>query len=220
MTLTKPRAILFDWDNTLVNTWPVIHYALNETMRAMGAEEWSMEKVRANVKRSMRDSFPELFGDRWEDAAHVYTQSYKSVHLQQLQALDGAETVLKALQPRSLFRGIVSNKRGPSLRQEVTHLGWEAYFDVQVGADDAENDKPDPAPVLHALEGTGITPAADVWFIGDSSIDLECAKNTGCTPILYGPHATAEGVYDGFAFAHHARNHVELLQLCKQHLGA
>jgi phosphoglycolate phosphatase len=219
MTLTTPRAILFDWDNTLVNTWPVIHFALNQTMRGMGAEEWSMEKVRANVKRSMRDSFPELFGDRWEDAAHIYTQSYKSVHLERLEALEGAETVLQFLQSAPLFRGIVSNKRGPSLRQEVAHLSWGDYFHVQVGADDATHDKPNPAPVLHALQGTDIFPASDVWFIGDSSIDLECAKNTGCTPILYGPHTTQNGSYDGFAFAYHARNHDDLLQLCKQHLG-
>ena len=74
--LPRPRAILFDWDNTLVDTWPLIHAALNQTLRHMQHPEWSLEKVRANVKKSMRESFPEMFGDRWEVAAKHYQDSY------------------------------------------------------------------------------------------------------------------------------------------------
>ena len=34
--LRLPQAALFDWDNTLVDTWPVIHEAMNTTLSAMG----------------------------------------------------------------------------------------------------------------------------------------------------------------------------------------
>ena len=33
--LKKPKAIVFDWDNTLVDTWPIIHMAINQTMQTM-----------------------------------------------------------------------------------------------------------------------------------------------------------------------------------------
>ncbi|MCI5050547.1 MAG: HAD hydrolase-like protein, partial [Rickettsiales bacterium] len=59
--LTRPRAILFDWDNTLVNTWPTIHEALNVLMREKGREEWTLDQTKANVKKSMRDAFPAMF---------------------------------------------------------------------------------------------------------------------------------------------------------------
>lgn len=218
--MNAPRAILFDWDNTLVDTWPVIHAALNETMRAMGEAEWTLQHVRSNVKRSMRDSFPELFGDRWEDAARTYQQSYRSMHLQQLQPLEGALEVLQFLRTQKTFVGIVSNKRGPTLRDEVKHLGWNGYFDVETGSGDAQCDKPHPSMVQHALTGSGIAPAADVLFVGDTTIDLECAKNTGCTPILYGDVPAGEGKYEGFAFAHHARDHAGLLHFLMQRFGA
>jgi phosphoglycolate phosphatase len=43
MKLTKPKAILFDWDNTLADTWPTIHQAMSETFAAMGQEPWSSD---------------------------------------------------------------------------------------------------------------------------------------------------------------------------------
>ena len=64
--LKKPKAVIFDWDNTLVDTWPLIHRAINTTMNAMGKEEWSLQKVKDTVHKSMRESFPGIFGDNWQ----------------------------------------------------------------------------------------------------------------------------------------------------------
>ena len=66
--LKRPDAIIFDWDNTLVDTWPVIHAALFETFTAMGHVPWTLEETKARVALSMRESFPKLFGDRWAAA--------------------------------------------------------------------------------------------------------------------------------------------------------
>lgn len=213
MTLPSPHAILFDWDNTLVNTWPTIHEALNHCMRAMGHDEWSLEQVKRYVKKSMRDAFPELFGDRWEDAAHIYQEYYRSIHLTNLQALPGALDVLNLLRDDGMPVGVVSNKRGPNLRTECEHLGWQTYFQAVVGADDAEQDKPSAAPALKALKQLGIEPSRNVWFVGDTVIDLECAANLGATAILYGDVQTDPGRYDGHAFAVHLRDHAAFLAL-------
>ncbi len=62
LKLPKPKAVIFDWDNTLVDTWPLIQAAIDATMRATGREEWGLEKVRNNVHKSMRESFPKIFG--------------------------------------------------------------------------------------------------------------------------------------------------------------
>jgi phosphoglycolate phosphatase len=211
--IVTPRAILFDWDNTLVNTWPLIHAALNMTMRHMKHEEWSYEKVTNEVKQSMRDSFPGLFGDRWKEAADFYQASYRAIHLEQLQPLPDVLEMLAAIDRRSVFVGVVSNKQGPTLRKEIEALGWEHYFDVAVGASDAARDKPHADPVLLALKDTGIEPAADVWFIGDTGVDLAVAQTTCCTPILYGDFKTDGKTHDGFPFYTHARDHVALKDL-------
>lgn len=215
--LPTPRAILFDWDNTLVNTWPLIHTALNMTLRHMKHEEWSYEKVTSVVKQSMRDSFPALFGDRWKEAADFYQTSYRSMHLDKLQPLPDVLAMLGSIPRERIFVGVVSNKQGNTLRKEIEALHWEAYFDVAVGAGDAARDKPHAEPVLLALKDTGVAPGADVWFIGDTGVDLGCAQVTGCTAILYGEFTTDGKTHDDYPFAAHAHDHVELKGLIEQY---
>ncbi|HEY6335247.1 MAG TPA: hypothetical protein VI113_05115, partial [Alphaproteobacteria bacterium] len=45
--LTRPRALLFDWDSTLVDNWRSIETALNATLVAMGHAPWTAEETRA-----------------------------------------------------------------------------------------------------------------------------------------------------------------------------
>jgi phosphoglycolate phosphatase len=218
MTLTKPKAVIFDWDNTLVNTWPIIHAALVATFEEMGQEPWSFDQTRNRVRKSMRDSFPEIFGERWQQAGDIYQRHYRKHHLDRLEALPRAEEVLEKVRQLGLYCVVVSNKKGPNLRQEVQHIGWQPWFDHVVGADDARRDKPFVDPVHMAFEKTHIKPSRDVWFIGDSDIDLECAHNTGCTAILFGEHATTHPDYSnshylGFAYDAHAHDHSQTLAL-------
>ena len=62
--LVRPRAILFDWDNTLVNTWPTIVECYRDTFTALGQAPWTEAEVRARAHGSLRDVFPTLFGAR------------------------------------------------------------------------------------------------------------------------------------------------------------
>lgn len=213
----KPKAFLFDWDNTLVDTWPTIHEALNHTLRLMEHEEWSLEKTKANVKKSMRDAFPAMFGSRWEEAAQAYQAYYRSIHLTHLHPLPRALDVVAMLDKSDAFVGVVSNKRGDTLRTEIQNLGWDHYFDAIVGADDAHADKPSAAPVELALKESGLQSGAQIWFVGDTIVDLECAHNSGCVPVLYGEVETDGHQYLGHAFTYHVRDHHELMELLKHY---
>ena len=219
--LTKPRAIIFDWDNTLVNTWPIIHDALNSTFAEYDLPLWSFEQTKARVRKSMRDSFPEIFGENWQAAGAAYQAHYRASHLNKLEALPQAREVLEAVKKLGLYSVVVSNKKGENLRKEAAHIGWSDLFDNITGADDAARDKPFSDPVNLALAGSGFESAGDVWFIGDSEIDLECAKNTGCTAILYGDDAVAHPEYSAthyrsFPYHAHAVTHRDTLELLKQ----
>lgn len=213
MSLPKPQAVLFDWDNTLVDTWPTIHAALNMTLEHMQHPLWTLEKVKSNVKRSMRESFPEMFADRWEEAASHYQQSYRSIHLGHLQPLPGAEETLRMLKAKKPFLGIVTNKKSDTLKLELDHLGWRDYFDVLVGAGDAARDKPSCDPAILALKLYSGARGSQVWFVGDTAVDLECAAAIGATSVLFGDHAPQGMMHDGHAFIAHARSHAELQQL-------
>lgn len=218
MSLPAPSAIIFDWDNTLVDTWPVIHRALNDTFAELKKPLWTMDDTKARVRKSMRDSFPELFGPGWEQAGKIYQQRYRAHHLDMLQPLPGAAEALALAQKLHLPAMVVSNKKGSNLRAEVEHLGWNELFAAIVGSDDAPHDKPHPDPVHLALDYIGMGPGPHVWFVGDSEIDLETAAACGCTGIIFGDYAPARPEfsathYHGFPYSTHAPDHAALREI-------
>lgn len=183
--LPRPRALIFDWDNTLVDTWPCIGRATNITLEAMGLPKWSEEEIHARVAGSLRDTFPKIYGHRWEEAREIYYRAFEAVHLEMLAALPDAEALLTHARQAGLYLGVVSNKTGSYLRQEAAHMGWAHYFGRLVGAQDAPRDKPAPDPIWLALKNSGIEAAGpDVWFIGDAAVDVECGRAAGCTTVL------------------------------------
>ena len=198
LVAARPRAILFDWDNTLVDSWGTIHEALNFVMGAMGKPAWSLDDTRTRVRLSLRESFPMHFGERWREAQTIYLDRFREIHLDRLTALPGREAMLHSLARQGIFLGVVSNKTGPLLRREVERLGWSAFFGSVIGAGDAAADKPACEPVHLALAPSGIPAGEEVWFVGDTAIDMECAKNSGCVGVLLG-EAMSEDEFARFA---------------------
>lgn len=198
--MPAPRAVLYDWDNTLADNWGAIVAAMNHTLVHYGLDPWDRDEARRRIKQSLRDAFPKLFGERWQDARETYYGHFAAHHLDHLRPMPGALDLLEAFAARGVYQAVVSNKTGRYLRAEAEALGWTGRFGRLVGANDAPRDKPDPAPVHLALEPAGIQPAGDVWFVGDSDIDMQCAHQAGVVGILIPPpgeEAAAAAVGDG-----------------------
>ena len=191
--MRRPRAVLFDWDNTLVVSWDIIHESLRLTFQDLGREPWSFDQTRNWVRRSMRDSFPDLFGTDAARAEHLFYRHYRAHHLSRLTPLTGAEETLRALHRNGLPLGVVSSKQGDLVREEAAHLGWNGYFGRIVGAYDGPVDKPAPEVMALALEGTGIAAGPDVWYVGDTGIDVTCARNAGCTAVIVSADPPRDG---------------------------
>ena len=220
MTLPAPKAILFDWDNTLVDSWVVIHQALTATFEAMGQRPWTLEEARRKVRKSARDSFPELFGQRAAEATEIFYSTFGAVHLDRLTPLPGAEALLRDLVGLGDVKlAVVSNKKGELLRREAQHLGWDRYFIAVVGALDAVHDKPAAEVVDHALAGSGVAPGRDVWFVGDTDVDLLCAQNSGCSAILLRAEAPGEGEFAPALLDRYVPDCAGLSRLVRDHLG-
>ncbi|WP_413203726.1 HAD family hydrolase [Rhodospirillum sp. A1_3_36] len=212
-TMPRPKAVLFDWDNTLIDSWPCIHKAMNAALKAMDHPAWTFEETRARVGLSMRDAFPGLFGDRWEVARDVFYTAFRESHLDMLVPLDGAQIMLETLAERGIYLGVVSNKTGDFLREEADALGWTGLFGALVGAGDAMRDKPAPDPVLMALEPARMAPGPEVWFVGDTQVDLMCAKASGCTAILLRPAPPAPGEFIECPLTHHLSGCLDFIGL-------
>jgi phosphoglycolate phosphatase len=192
VSLSLPRAVIIDWDNTLVDSWGAIADAMNTVRAHFGQLPWSLAEVMTQCTRSARDSFPTWYGDRWQEASDVFYKRFSDVQMANLKPLHGAADLLGWLKDHGIPIFVVSNKNGEFLRREVTALGWEHYFASIVGATDAGRDKPAREAVDYALKDSGIGADMSLWFVGDSETDILCARNAGCTPVLIGAAETAE----------------------------
>jgi phosphoglycolate phosphatase len=181
-----PSAVLFDWDNTLVDTWKTIFYAVNDTLLAFGLEPWAEEQALINIQHSGREAFPRLFGDQAKEAQRYFYKIIEQDNLAGLNPMPEAQELLEVLLQLRIPTGVVSNKNKVFLSREVTHLGWNKYFGVFVGAGDAIRDKPAADPILLALEKLNVPASSNVWMVGDAPVDWDCAHAAGCQAIVFG----------------------------------
>ncbi len=198
----RPSLLLYDWDNTLVDGWAAIAGALNAAFAAFDKPLWTVQETKSRVRVALKESFPPMFGDRWEEARDIFYAAFRERHLEFVQPMPGAAEALIAGAPWT--QGVVSNKAGDFLRAEVAHLGWDRHFGSVIGAGDAVADKPSPAPIFLALERLGRVADASVWYLGDTALDMVAARAAGVTAVLVGDASHDGGV-------EHAAPHIHFL---------
>ncbi|MGE3770765.1 MAG: HAD family hydrolase [Bdellovibrionales bacterium] len=191
--ISKPSAVLFDWDGTLINSIPYKYEAINKIHDFFGQPHEDPLQVRHYAATVKEVNFPIRFGaENAEKALEMYAQLIAETHdrifgtpenLQKI-LLPGADAILEYLHDMNVPMSIVSNNTSSALHHELASIGWGRYFKNVYGASDLPYPKPDARAALHALKSLVIRPDRSVWFIGDSPADIACANNAGLTSIL------------------------------------
>lgn len=212
MTLEKPKAVLFDWDDTIIDSWNLSLESLNAALTAMGAPAWSDAEARRRAGPSARDLFREMFGERWQEADKIFLDRLSKLFRERIPVYADVKKILEVLAGKGVYLAVVSNKRGHLLRDEAQQAGLAPYFARIVGAGDAAFDKPNAAVVAMALDGSGIEAGRDVWFVGDSHTDMLCAVNAGCTGLLLETKPPPEEMLVNNPPLRRFKNHNELME--------
>ena len=183
--IEKPKAILFDWDGTLVDTIPWLLVAHNYVRTEMGHPTWSLEDFKGVMKYSSLELYGTLYEDKKEHALKILYDYVEENHLDSINILPGATELIHEIVDLGLPIGIVSNKKHKYLVREIEHLGWTDKVSAIVGAGHAARDKPAADPILKALEYMALDPDRDnLWYIGDTEPDMRAANASGCKPVL------------------------------------
>lgn len=148
-------------------------------------------KIKAARKISRTDIFEVLFGDDAE-AKRIAHAAFNASYRNHYGAVYPFETdvrpMLEGLHELGLQTGVLTNRDREFLEHEMSAVegtGWGHLFDTVVCGDDTPARKPAPDPILKALADLKAKPAADVWYVGDSTTDTIAAKEAGVTSIFY-----------------------------------
>ena len=179
------KAIIFDWDGTLVDTCGLVLDAHNHVRAFMGHDLWTMDDFMGQASKSAREYYPEVYGSRADEAQKILYEYVDKHHLTYLKPMGGAADLLNQISQQNIPMGVVSNKRHQTLYTEINEMVWMDYFGVVIGAGYATKDKPNAAPLLMAMNKIDKTlKPSDILYVGDTQTDLLCAQNAGC-PVVF-----------------------------------
>ena len=187
---SRPLAVLFDLDGTLIDSIELIldsarHAFAGREGHVPDDAEWLM-----GVGIPLATMFRRYARDEAEvDALIARYREHQLAHHDRLtrcydQVVETVDFIRAAGHPC----GIVTSKTEWLARKGLAHVGLAQHFDLVIGCDSCERHKPDPGPVLLAVERLGYRPE-DAVFVGDSVHDMMAGNAAGVTTIaaLWGP---------------------------------
>lgn len=166
--------ILWDWDNTLVDTFGAIFAAQNDARVKYGLTPWTKQESKAAMNTSGRNLLKDVFGaDKAAEVREYFLQRY-ALHAAEIELKPGAREILAYAGAAGFINVLASNKGGSVLRNEVDALGVRSCFDRVIGAEDADDDKPSKLFTDAAIHGFD---ARKIISIGDGRADIQMAHN-------------------------------------------
>lgn len=170
--------VLFDFDGTVIDSGAIILASMRHATLTVLGRDFEDEVLMAAVGGAgLNEQMRLLDETRVDELVRVYRAHNEPLHAD-LACCAGMEDVLAALRQEGRKLGIVTAKRRATVALAFEHVPIEHLFDVIVGSDDTERHKPDPHPILHALELLDTRPD-DAVYVGDSPFDVRAAKAAG-----------------------------------------
>jgi len=166
------RAVLFDLDGVLVDSYEVWFHLLNQAARAFAAPAISREQFAACWGQGIAADVERFFPSRSVPEVEAYYHAHFMQQATHLRVDPAAAEVGRALRGRGLAQALVTNTPGPLAGEIVAFAG--IALDAIVGGTDVPRGKPAPDMVLEACRRLRVEPAAAL-VVGDSSYDREAA---------------------------------------------
>ncbi len=173
------RAVLFDFDGTLGDSYRAITASVNHVRARHGLGPMTVEQVRPSVGRGLPFLLDRCVpGTNFESDARSYRSHHPSVLESGTELLPGAMEMLRSLHDRGLKQAICSNKPAPFTRKLVEILRIAEFIDLVLGPEDVVHPKPAPDMLIEAIRRLEL-PARDLIYIGDMTVDIQTARGAG-----------------------------------------
>lgn len=180
--MTAPRAVIFDMDETLVNTralWQRAERALFETLGG----QWTEEKAASYKGRNVADVAAIIHelcggpGSREEAQKTFRSLLFEAFAAGPIGEMPGAGGCVRTLGER-LSLAVASGSPLPLIERALDALGVRSCFSVLISSESVARGKPEPDVFLAAARALGV-PAPECWVVEDSLAGARAARAAG-----------------------------------------
>jgi pyrophosphatase PpaX len=176
------ETVLFDLDGTLIDSGDLILASFRHATTTVLGRTIPDEVLMANVGgHGIHAQMLEFDAERADELVRVY-RDHNLAAYHAVTAFHGVPLVLERLHAEDRKLGVVTVKSRPTVMLTFEVLPLGRYFRAVVTGDDTVRHKPEPEPLLLALERLGATPGSAA-YVGDSPFDIQAAKAAGMTAI-------------------------------------
>lgn len=175
--------VLFDLDGTLINTNRLIIDSFQYTYKTCLGLEVSEEEILKYFGEPLIETLGRYSQEKADELFRTYIEYNESRHNDVVTIFDGVKELLEELAKSGHILALVTSKRRKVALMGLELFDIKKYFDVFVALEDTELHKPNPAPVLKALESLKAD-AKDAIMVGDSVYDIHCAHGANVKAAL------------------------------------
>lgn len=173
----KIKAIIFDFDGTLLNTYEFVTHTIETTLAAHGVRH-DREYLDTFSGQTLSAIYVQLLPGRVEEALQMHRDTQKSAEARALlRTFEQATELLERLQAESISCAILSNRLQPSLSELLEHAGLHDKFELVFGGNELPAPKPNPASVRLICDSLGVEEQETI-IIGDTAVDVLTGKNS------------------------------------------
>jgi pyrophosphatase PpaX len=204
----KFRVVLFDFDGTLVNTTPLIlrsfratweklfGFTLDEAsyLQTFGIPlETAMQQMLAQMTEQQRITAPADPVAAVAEMLATYRAFNHQWHDQMIEPFAGVDEMLKEVRRRGCVPGVVTSKKRAGAERGMKIFGLHEIMAVSICCEDTTRNKPDPEPLLQAMERLSAAPEETI-YVGDSPHDIIAgrAARLATAAAAWGPFARRE----------------------------
>lgn len=185
----KVKAVLFDVDGTIIDSWDFVFGAVKHALNKHGHSISEEVIVSAMGGRALLDFYKFLLP---KEDYKLIAKSHRDFQQDKFdlgKPFPGAKKILKKLKSEGFLMGAISNRTKLSLKTTLDRAEFSSFFDIVISAEDVKNPKPHPQHVQTALTYLKVEPI-NSFMIGDTKDDILAGKLAGVKTI---------GVTYGFA---------------------
>jgi phosphoglycolate phosphatase len=180
-TICLVRAILFDWDGTIVDSIRTL-FAIDEAICRRVEVPFDEAIFRRTFSPNWRRMYDSLGipKDRVDDAVRVWSETFRG---DEMEPFPGIVDAIARLADAGYQLGIVTGGSRQDIEPQLGRLGLEKLLTVRVYGHDTPDGKPHPSPLRLALDMCGPIRPDQAIYVGDALDDVRMAAAASVTGI-------------------------------------